>query len=223
MGWVDEAGSADVRIGATENGELVQEIVLAVAAPFATVVDGISESQVLALGAGNGSVLSALFGEAQIGVVSETVYALLSSIAAAYAKLRILPGARLSSEALAGGGRLAIVPFNELQPHWKLLHVDGINLFDRNADLSRYPLIVRLRAQGDPALIKLLPRLTNRDTSRLAIVAMTGVTALVRGTAQRMAAKGLTYPAAKIRDWLTSLEMWVMSAEVSQSRIFAAG
>jgi poly-gamma-glutamate synthesis protein (capsule biosynthesis protein) len=71
-------------------------------------------------------------------------------------------------------------------------------------------------ALGDPALTRAFgPPQTNRDPARMAVVAMTGVTALVRGTAIRMDEKGQTFPGAKIRDWLRGADIAHISNEVS--------
>jgi hypothetical protein len=44
---------------------------------------------------------------------------------------------------------------------------------------------------------------------------MTGVTALVRGTAYRMEINGVTLPRRRIRDWLTEADLTHISNEVS--------
>jgi predicted nucleic acid-binding protein len=49
----------------------------------------------------------------------------------------------------------------------------------------------------------------------LTVLAMTGVTALVRATASRMEAKGITYPARDIGDWLRQADVTHISNEVS--------
>ncbi len=106
--------------------------------------------------------------------------------------------------AAAWGGRpasFAILPFDQLEARWKLLHLDGVNLFEKDADVSKYPLVT-----AGPA---------NRDTSKMTVVAMTGVTALVRGTAVMMERKGVLYPGAAIRDWLRSADIAHISNEVS--------
>jgi poly-gamma-glutamate synthesis protein (capsule biosynthesis protein) len=49
----------------------------------------------------------------------------------------------------------------------------------------------------------------------MTVVAMTGVTALVRGTAVQMERNGVLYPAAQIRDWLRTADVTHISNEVS--------
>jgi poly-gamma-glutamate synthesis protein (capsule biosynthesis protein) len=135
----------------------------------------------------------------------------------AQARIVITDSARLASAVWAARpAGLAILPFDQLDQRWKLIHLDGINLFERTANLATYPLILRVGALGDPALARAFgPPQTNRDPARMAVVAMTGVTALVRGTAIRMDEKGQTYPGAKIRDWLRGADIAHISNEVS--------
>ncbi len=114
---------------------------------------------------------------------------------------------------------LAVLPFDQLEARWKVLSLDGISLFEREADLSKYPLTLVVRAQGDAQLLseisQVIPATNNRDVGKMTIVAMTGVTAMVRGTGFRMEEKGITYPAQKIRDWLTTADITHISNEVS--------
>ena len=59
---------------------------------------------------------------------------------------------------------------------------------------------------------------TNRDPVRLTTVMITGVTALVRGTAWTMEKKGILYPAEDIRDWLRDADILHISNEVPFAR-----
>jgi len=54
----------------------------------------------------------------------------------------------------------------------------------------------------------------NLDESKMTTVIMTGVTALVRATAETMRRKGITYPAQDIRDWLRSADFTHVSNEI---------
>jgi poly-gamma-glutamate synthesis protein (capsule biosynthesis protein) len=94
-----------------------------------------------------------------------------------------------------------------------------MNLFDKELDESQYPLTFIVRANfgtaGDAQIFSELTATTNRDVSKMATVAMTGVTAMVRGTAVMMERKGITYPAQMIRDWLVTADITHISNEVS--------
>jgi poly-gamma-glutamate synthesis protein (capsule biosynthesis protein) len=64
-----------------------------------------------------------------------------------------------------------------------------------------------------PAVFPLLPG--NRDPNKLTVLAMTGVTALVRGTADRMEHYGVLYPGEEIRTVLRAADITHVSNEIS--------
>ncbi len=84
----------------------------------------------------------------------------------------------------------AIVPFEALEPRWKVLSVDGQSPVHNDFDPTAYPLKIAFSLQ--PAAFSLPP--SNRDPDKLTVLAMTGTTALVRGTADRMEKNGVLYP-----------------------------
>lgn len=121
---------------------------------------------------------------------------------------------------------LAIVPFERLDPRWKVLRIDGMSPYDRGLDLANYPLVVPFGIQGSPEAIAALNQNTsgvmllpngNRDETRLTILVMTGVTALVRSTGAKMEANGMTYPARDIGGWLRSADVTHISNEIAFS------
>ncbi len=216
---------ADVRVVAAREGLPLITRVYAIAAPFPTVADGLTFEDFRRFWAGESSALAYLSNDREtpptlymdpntraglvflLGPPAESLY------------IRLVPKEQLLKEAWANQPAIAVLPFDQLEVRWKLLHLDGINLFEREADLSRYPLILHISAQGDAGLLAeigtAIPPQHNRDLNKMAIVAMTGVTALVRGTAVRMEQKGITYPAEKIRDWLLTADVTHISNEVS--------
>ncbi len=121
----------------------------------------------------------------------------------------------------------AILPFDELQPGWKVLRVDGISLLEKGLDAegaARYPLEVPLAlsvadSAAEPAVLPLVAQgpaaLTNRSESQMTVLAMTGVSCLARVTGRLMGQKGLTYPAEDIKQWLVSADLTHISHEAS--------
>ncbi len=182
--------------------------VLAVAAPFPTVADGLSSGALRAFWNGDAAALSDLSNNRRpptLFVSPDTLADLkvLLGEPSPQAAIRVVsPGALLDAAWEAHPAAFAVLPFDQLEVRWKLLHLDGVNLFEREAELARYPLIV----PGKPS---------NRDLGRMTVVAMTGVTAMVRGTAVMMERKGLLYPAAAIRNWLRTADITHISNEVS--------
>ena len=181
---------------------------LAVAAPFPTVADGVAFADVRAFWAGDAGALAGATNDGAAPTLFVTIathkhLAALLGAPGANARVKIVAQNELVSAVWdARPAALAIVPFEELDVRLKALAVDGVHLFDKHADVSAYPLVV-----GAPA--------TNRDPKKMIVVAMTGVTALVRGTAVMMERKGIPYPGEKIREWLTTADIAHISNEVS--------
>jgi poly-gamma-glutamate synthesis protein (capsule biosynthesis protein) len=117
----------------------------------------------------------------------------------------------------------AIVPFEDLEPRWKVLRVDGRSPIDKPFDVANYALkvafVIQGQVQAEAALSTLVPAemsfLTNEDPQGITTVVTTGVTALTRATAYAMEKKGLTYPGRDIRDWLALADITHISNEVS--------
>ncbi len=106
----------------------------------------------------------------------------------------------------------AIIPFEEIQPKWKVLSVDGQSPIHKDFDAEVYPLKAYFSLTKPEAFE--LPK-SNRDPSKLTTVILTGVTALVRATAATMEMKGVTYPGSLIRDWLREADVTHISNEVT--------
>ena len=89
-----------------------------------------------------------------------------------------------------------------------------------NSILNAYPLAVKIGVAGpvekagqlQAALGQLL---TNRDESKMTLVAMTGVTAMARDFAASMDVNGVLYPAKEIQDWFDTSDIVHISNEVS--------
>ena len=179
----------------------------AVAAPFPTVADDISLKALQSFWQGNADALDSISNNGAAPTLFITVEGLaaLTSLLgkpSSDSAVKIVAPADLLVDAWeARPASLVVLPFDQLEARWKLLNLDGVNLFDKQADVSNYPL----RTDGT----------ANRDVSKMAVVAMTGVTALVRGTAVQMEKKGVLYPGAKIRDWLRTADIAHISNEVS--------
>lgn len=112
-----------------------------------------------------------------------------------------------------------IIPFESLEPGWKVLAIDGQSPLRKEFDANSYPLSVPISFQGDPQLVETLlansnlPN-SNRDPNLLTTVAVTGVTALVRATAFTMHRNGITYPARDIGEVLRSADLTHISNEI---------
>ena len=87
------------------------------------------------------------------------------------------------------GGIWGIIPFEQLDPQWKVVQMDGVSPIQKDFDPEVYPLTVGFALHGDaPEIIPI----RNRDPEKMTDLMLTGVTAMVRGTALTMERKGIS-------------------------------
>jgi poly-gamma-glutamate synthesis protein (capsule biosynthesis protein) len=72
---------------------------------------------------------------------------------------------------------LAIVPFESLDPRWKVLAVDGLSPIHKDFDPNSYPLKVPISLVGDPDVVELIKSnfsipSSNRDPQEMTVVAI---------------------------------------------------
>ncbi len=206
---VPEPQQADARLEPKGAANLATWI-YAAAAPFPTVQDDIAFEQ-----------LQAAWRQGLVWAASDTAAAMETLLGPAETSSTIAPVEELLDRAWAGASLLAIVPFEALEPRWKVLTIGGASPLRREFDAERYPLRLEFGLSGEPwavdALQQSLGELpsSNRDPDRLTVLVMTGVTALTRATAAVMEMEGVTYPAALIGDWLRQADLTHVSNEVS--------
>lgn len=202
---VEDVESATQTLDVADSGSLW---IYALVAPFPTVTDDVTSEDLVSAwqGASNGTLngrpllmaestlkaLTALWGEPASGAV------------------RSVSSDRLLDAAWKDMSAWAVIPFEEIQPKWKVLSVDGQSPLRKDFDADVYPLKVTFGLTG--ASFE-LPA-SNRDESKLATVVLTGVTALVRATAFTMELKGVTRPGELIHDWLYNADVAHISNEV---------
>jgi poly-gamma-glutamate synthesis protein (capsule biosynthesis protein) len=182
----------------------------AVVAPFATVPDDVTLAEIQARwrGQGSGPLLTAAGSRAMLAPVLGA------------GMVEEVNATRLLARLEAAPGSLGILPFDRLDPRFKVLTVDGVNLLDNHLDPDSYPLAVALEVQGEAAgpladhLRGVVEPFSNRDSSRLTTLIMTGVTAMSRGTAAVMESYGYTYPAEVISATLAVADITHVSNEV---------
>jgi hypothetical protein len=206
---LSDRDSSDVQIINTATADVTGTATwtYALVAPFPTIEDSVSFSD----------VVSSWRGEAQ-GPFSGLPLLMEESTRAAFTTIlgAPAPGAVVvaASDQLLEAWNLrsawGIVPFEELEPGWKVISVDGQSPLHNDFDVESYPLKVFFRIHPD---VYTLPA-SNRDPTRLTSLIMTGVTALVRSTAGRMEDKGITYPGEDNSDLLLSADLTHISNEV---------
>jgi poly-gamma-glutamate synthesis protein (capsule biosynthesis protein) len=189
--------------------------IYALVATFPTVTDGVTSDELRA--AWNGSSSGPFAGRPLLmdQATLNAFTALWGPPAAGVAKA--IPADKLLDTAWSEMPSWAIVPFEALDKKWKVLTVDGQSPIHKELDPIHYALAVTYRLTcADPCPLHKLPSFTytNRDPSMMSTLIMTGVTALVRGTATIMERKGITYPGRDLRDALREADITHISNEI---------
>ncbi len=199
---------------ATQAASLHSAWVYALTAPFPTLTDDVRQQAVQSAWKGGP-------GSQPLLMTSETRDALegLWGPAGSQGVQIVDPPASLLDAAWAQPDAWAIVPFDELEPRWKVLRIEGQSPLDKTFDPGSYPLTLSIQLSGTQEALRsvstgfALP--SNRDPEKLTVLVMTGVTALSRHIGEKMEAQGLTYPAQDIGGWLTAADLTHISNEVS--------
>jgi hypothetical protein len=217
----------DVSLPAQADWNPLQEVawVYALVAPFRTILDGVTMDDMAHFWKGENQ---GAFGGQPLLMAANTLAAFEAKWGKpAEGSVQVLPAASLVSTAWEAQQTWAIVPFEALEPRWKVLTVDGLSPLHKEFIPESYPLTVRFglfipASLGDlladsplaqSAAAALPP--SNRDPAKLTVLIMTGTTALTRATAYAMEMQGLTFPGRDIATWLHSADLVHTSNEVS--------
>jgi hypothetical protein len=218
-----EGEAVPVRFGALTEGETITTWVYALVAPFPTYVDNVDLTEILSTWRGEGN---SSFGNSPL-MMSESTRKAFEELwgPAGENGISIIAEENILLEAWNLRTSWAIIPFEGLEPKWKIIKVNGISPIQKNMDDENYPLILKFGFMGDDQLRgNLLARIydstyefpvTNRDETKMTVLIMTGVTALVRATANKMEINGNTYPAQDILEWFQQADLIHISNEVS--------
>lgn len=192
--------------------------IYALVAPFPTVADGINAAELKAFW--QEAIPTGYFDRLILG---QSSYKAIESLWGKPAgTVEVHADTDLLDLAWNTPGTWAIIPFEEIQPRWKVIAVDEQSPLHKDFMPESYPLRVPISlvaVDGKPTdaiAESLKPNLdqTNRDADKLATVILTGVTALVRGTAREMEKLGITRPAEVIGPTLRDADILHISNEV---------
>jgi hypothetical protein len=215
MPLVSDPSNAAIRFDAvSKSAGVTQKTVwtYALVAPFPTVTDGVTLDELK--GAWRGAS-SRPFGGRPLWMAESTLAAFTTIWGApADGAVKTAPADQLSDLLWKDMPSWAIIPFESLEPRWKVLTVDGGSPIRRDFDASKYPLQITFGLQSTAPSSFSLPA-ANRDPSKMTTVIMTGTTALVRWIAYKMELNGVDYPGRDIGDWLRQADILHVSNEVS--------
>lgn len=209
--WVDGDTTADVVLTVNDGIPLAHWLYV-VAAPFATVADGTAWSAVTGGWAAGSSELGRLF-------TDPATHAALSAVWGPSANAQVI-GDDFVGAVWAARPAWIIIPFENLRPEWKVIHLDGRNPLAHDFVADGYPLSLPMTVSGqDAAVAEFVARWagpsTNRDPGKLTRVAMSGVTALVRATAAQMERNGILWPGEEVAEAFGAADIRHISNEVS--------
>lgn len=209
--WVEDPALAAVRIEPNPDRPLARWT-YAVVAPFPTVEDQVSLQELRRAWTGDESAV----------YVSDPVQTALAPLLGSEPAVRTAAEEELLNSVWEARNAYAIVPFERLEPRWKVMRLNDSSPLDWNFDPQSYPLAASFGLSGDPEVMDLLEPLldwpqTNRDPSKLTTVLMTGVSALVRATAWRMDRYGADYPGQQIADVMRQADITHISHETAFS------
>jgi poly-gamma-glutamate synthesis protein (capsule biosynthesis protein) len=229
-GWITSSATASATAATSADAGLRLDVltghptslecvpwVYALVAPFPTIAEEVTLGDLRAAWKGappKNLPFSTLLVETATARVFDTLWGPASTV------VQVKPAGQLVDIAWSAKATWAIIPFEQIEPRWKVIAVDGQSPVRKDFDLAKYGLAASFALQGDPAALEgfhaqgSLPE-SNRQANRLTTVVVTGVTALVRGTASLMEQRGMDYPAQDIGDWLREADILHISNEVA--------
>jgi hypothetical protein len=218
------ASTADLVVGWQKRARAwaLSEIVLVPVVPFFSLRDEVPGDELRRVWLGKSHLRDAI----PRLLVSVGTAAALDSLygpRSAEAPVTLVPASELVDRLWNEPGSVAVVPFDLLEPRLKPLLVDGWSILDRELDLRRYPLRVRVWISGPNDWTQGLGREieergldTNRHPDHLTEFIMTGVTALTRGVALQIEGHGdYGWPARQVAALLSSADLTHASNEAS--------
>jgi len=194
--------------------------VFALAAPFATVTDDVSIESFLAFWQNNADF------PARVLVMPPAMFDTLKlRYGNPRGDVRLLDERNLLTFCQTNDNAWAIVPFEKLEPKWKVISLNQNSPIHKDFVLDDYPLTVQIgwdkgvsaanedQIQVAEDAVQSIPA-TNRQADLLTTVVLTGVTALTRATAKEMELYGVLSPAVSIGDLMREADIAHVSNEV---------
>lgn len=218
-----------IRVGSKEEALLSLTIdteeplstwIYALAAPFATVTDDVSTESLVAFWKGN-----AVFPASALVMPPAIFDSLKSRYGSPLGDARPLAEEDLLTFCQSHQNAWAILPFEKLEPQWKVISLDGNSPIHKDFTSENYPLIVQIgwdegmrpltetETQLAEEAIQSIPT-TNRQADRLTTVILTGVTAMTRATGKEMELYGVLSPAVSIGELMREADIAHVSNEV---------
>ena len=218
----EEAASLKLVVG-TQNAGMntlaTFDLVFAAAVPFFTTDDEINASTLKSLWTDSSSE-----DEGRVILVTDETNSLLNAIWGEPGdQVFIGEAGELLNLAEATPTSIAIIPFEQISPLWKILKINGVSPLDKPFIQEDYPLTVTFslitELEDQPEILALAEHLkelipsTNRDESKMTVLVMTGTTAITRAVAYKVTINDSEYPIAFVKDWFLDADLRHVSNE----------
>lgn len=215
---IQKKENSDCSLDSQVNNFKIGEYVYSLVAPFNTTTDEISKEdlEIIFKGEALNNLSNLKF------MMTEEDFLLLSSVfEISQTNIIIVNSEAMLSNAYQTSDTLAIIPFDQAVPAWKVIGIEGISPYDQDFVSTDYiltvPLFINCSSPDDQIKINNLdlPFFTNRDKGKFTSVLITGTTALTRATGARMELYGSEYPGEEVKQWFDKADISHISNEVS--------
>jgi capsule synthesis protein PGA_cap len=189
----------------SENEKKIQWV-YALVAPFPTVTDGVTADE-LKLAWKEEEAPASFKGRPLL--MEESTLAAFTALwgEPAGGAVRVVAADQLLDTAWTELPAWVIIPFESLDPKWKVLTIDDQSPIRKKFDIATYPLVAPFALKSsDSAQLSEISS-SNYDAAKLTTIVMTGITALVRATALTMEIKGTLYPGERVRDLMREADI----------------
>lgn len=204
--------------GQVKPNQAISNWVYILVSPFPQVLDDVSQTDLISAWLGEREIES--FKNRTIFVDEKTRTVLTALWGNPGRQVQTTSQDGLYQKAFENHYGFAIIPFEDLQPYWKLITLDGKTPLDKRFETGSYPLMVHFGFIGstpETGMAIDIPK-SNLDLQKLTILTMTGTTAMVRALGENMEKDGVTYPAeGGISGWFRDSDFVHVSNEVSFS------
>ncbi len=214
----DNKQDAVCSLQAKNQGNIIGYLTFAFVTPFNSIQDQVTKEQINHMMLDDGGYQSAN-GEV---LVSELTYSVLSEALGDLSdNVLIVPEKDVFAKVSQSSGKYGVIPFDQLEPQWKVLQIEGFSPFDKHFDQENYylsfPISVICKNEELSASIsnQLMEVITNRSDEKITSILLTGTTALTRATADRMEKFGNTYPGEEVKFWFDNSDIRHISSETA--------
>ena len=203
-----------------DSQKIVSSWVYALAAPFTTVTDDVSMEELTAFWKTNAAF------PARVLVMPPAVFdSLKARFGIPVGEIHPLAEENLLNYCETHKDSWAVVPFEKLEPRWKVISIDGNSPVHKGFATETYPLIVNIGWDEGPRAVneaeyhiadeavRAAP-VSNRQDDLLTTVVLTGVTAMTRGTGKEMEMYGVLSPAVSVGALMREADIAHVSNEV---------